>query len=116
MATTLTDVLASTLAVEEPSPLAPEPGELVVGIIAFVLILCNGIILGKPGDPPGEISFGIGYPIAIVDMARPPSDFPTPVGLPMTYLIAPDGRIAEDFIGPVTAQKIEAAIAAASPR
>ena len=38
MATTLTDVLASTLAVEEPSPLAPEPGELVVGIIAFVLL------------------------------------------------------------------------------
>ena len=44
------------------------PGEVtaIVGIIAFVLILCNGIILGKPGDPPGEISFGIGYPIAII--------------------------------------------------
>lgn len=44
------------------------PGEVtaIVGIIAFVLILCNGIILGKPGEPPGEISFGIGYPIAVV--------------------------------------------------
>ena len=58
----------------------------------------------------------VGYPIAIVDMARPPADFPTPLGLPMTYLIAPDGRIAEHFIGPVTAQMIEAAIATASPR
>jgi cytosine/uracil/thiamine/allantoin permease len=44
------------------------PGEVtaIVGIIAFVLILCNGVILGKPGNPPGEIAFGIGYPIALV--------------------------------------------------
>lgn len=43
------------------------PGEVtaIVGIIAFVLILCNGVILGKPGEPPSEISFGIGYPIAL---------------------------------------------------
>jgi hypothetical protein len=34
------------------------------------------------------------YPIAIVDTYDPPADFPTPRGLPMTYLIAPDGRIA----------------------
>ena len=38
------------------------PGEvtMIVGITAFVLILCNGIILGKP-DPAIEVSFGIGY-------------------------------------------------------
>lgn len=44
------------------------PGEVtaIVGIIAFVLILLNGIILGKPGGPSGTISFGIGYPIALV--------------------------------------------------
>jgi hypothetical protein len=39
-----------------------KPGEItmIVGITGFVLIVCNGIILGKP-DPNIEISFGIGY-------------------------------------------------------
>jgi hypothetical protein len=38
------------------------PGEvtMIVGIIAFVLILCNGIILGRPGDSV-DISLKIGY-------------------------------------------------------
>jgi hypothetical protein len=31
----------------------------------------------------------------------------------MTYLIAPDGTVAKQFLGPVTARDIEAAIAAA---
>lgn len=53
------------------------------------------------------------YPIAIVDVANPPADFATPRGLPMTYLIAPDGKVAKQFLGPVTAHEIEAAIAAA---
>jgi hypothetical protein len=53
------------------------------------------------------------YPIAIVDVANPPADFATPRGLPMTYLIAPDGTVAKQFLGPVTAHEIEAAIAAA---
>ena len=42
------------------------------------------------------------YPIAIVDTYDPPADFPTPRGLPMSYVIAPDGRIAKEFLGPVT--------------
>jgi hypothetical protein len=44
-----------------------KPGEvtMIVGITAFVLILCNGIILGKP-DPGIEISFGIGYPVGML--------------------------------------------------
>ncbi|MFC0677231.1 TlpA family protein disulfide reductase [Lysobacter korlensis] len=50
------------------------------------------------------------YPIAIVDVSQPPASFDTPRGLPMTYLIAPDGRIAKAFLGPVTAADIEAAI------
>ena len=39
-----------------------KPGEvtMIVGITAFVLILCNGIILGKPGESV-EISLKIGY-------------------------------------------------------
>ncbi|WP_396616882.1 TlpA family protein disulfide reductase [Lysobacter soli] len=53
------------------------------------------------------------YPIAVVDTFNPPADFATPRGLPMTYLIAPDGRVADKFLGPVTAKDIEAAIAKA---
>jgi len=53
------------------------------------------------------------YPIAIVDTYDPPADFETPRGLPMTYLIAPDGTIAKQVVGPVTAREIEEAIAAA---
>jgi thiol-disulfide isomerase/thioredoxin len=52
------------------------------------------------------------YPIAIVDVYAPPPDFDTPRGLPMTYLIAPDGTIAKQFVGPVTSKDIETAIAA----
>ncbi|WP_101925228.1 MULTISPECIES: TlpA family protein disulfide reductase [Luteimonas] len=53
------------------------------------------------------------YPIAILDTYDPPADFDTPKGLPMTYLIAPDGRVARKFLGPVTAEGIEAMIAEA---
>jgi thiol-disulfide isomerase/thioredoxin len=53
------------------------------------------------------------YPVAIVDVYDPPADFATPRGLPMTYLIAPDGTVAKQFLGPVTAAEVEAAIAAA---
>ena len=53
------------------------------------------------------------YPIAVVDVYDPPKDFATPRGLPMTYLIAPDGKVAKQFLGPVTASDIEGAIAAA---
>ena len=53
------------------------------------------------------------YPIAIADVYDPPADFATPRGLPTTYLIAPDGKVAKHFLGPVTAAEIDAAIAAA---
>ncbi len=48
------------------------PGEvtMVVGITTFVLILCNGIILGKPKDPETrdaiEISLQWGYLVAVL--------------------------------------------------
>jgi thiol-disulfide isomerase/thioredoxin len=51
-----------------------------------------------------------GYPIAIVDVYQPPVGFDVPRGLPMTYLIAPDGTIAKRFLGPVTADSLSAAI------
>jgi hypothetical protein len=43
------------------------PGEvtMVVGITAFVLILCNGVILGKPGNEIG-ISLSYGYLVALL--------------------------------------------------
>ena len=53
------------------------------------------------------------YPIAIVDTFDPPKDFDTPRGLPMTYLIGPDGKVVDKVVGPVTAKSIEAAIAKA---
>lgn len=53
------------------------------------------------------------YPIAIVDVFDPPSAFETPRGLPLTYLVGPDGALVEQFLGPVTATQIETAIAAA---
>lgn len=51
-----------------------------------------------------------GYPIAIVDTYEPPMAFDVPRGLPMTYLIGPDGRVAKRFLGPVTQQDLERAI------
>jgi hypothetical protein len=47
------------------------PGEVtaIVGLTAFVLILCNGIILGKPGDLDDVTSFEIGYAVGLVGAA-----------------------------------------------
>jgi thiol-disulfide isomerase/thioredoxin len=54
-----------------------------------------------------------GYPIAHVDPYEPLADFAAPRGLPMTYLIDPQGRVARKFLGPVTGKDLDAAIAAA---
>ena len=53
----------------------------------------------------------VAYPIVIVDTFEPPADFAAPRGLPTTYLIAPDGKVAKQFLGPVTAKEIEAQVA-----
>ncbi|KFN43330.1 TlpA family protein disulfide reductase [Arenimonas oryziterrae] len=52
----------------------------------------------------------IHYPIAVLDVYNPPADFDTPRGLPMTYLIAPDGKVAKKFLGPITSQEITRAM------
>lgn len=49
----------------------------------------------------------INYPMAILDVYNPPADFDTPVGLPLTYVIAPDGKVASKFLGPVTLADLE---------
>jgi hypothetical protein len=47
-----------------------KPGEvtMIVGITAFVLILCNGIILGRPGDSV-DIGLDIGYFVGLIASA-----------------------------------------------
>ena len=43
------------------------PGEvtMIVGMTCFILILCNGVILGKP-EPGIEISLGYGWFVALL--------------------------------------------------
>jgi hypothetical protein len=47
------------------------PGEvtMIVGMTAFVLIILNGIILGKPGAPDSEIELKIGWFIGLLGSA-----------------------------------------------
>ncbi|MEA2346426.1 MAG: hypothetical protein QOG62_213 [Thermoleophilaceae bacterium] len=47
------------------------PGEvtMIIGLVAFTLIMMNGIILGKPGDPQDFISRDIGYWVALIGAA-----------------------------------------------
>jgi thiol-disulfide isomerase/thioredoxin len=51
------------------------------------------------------------YPIAVIDVYDPPADFDTPRGLPLTFLIDPEGRIVHRFLGPVTSGELAARIA-----
>ena len=52
----------------------------------------------------------ISYPIAVIDVYKPPADFEIPKGLPMTYLIAPDGTVAHQFLGPVATTELASII------
>jgi thiol-disulfide isomerase/thioredoxin len=52
------------------------------------------------------------YPIALVDVYKGLPDFPIPKGLPMTYVIAPDGKVAKQFLGPVSMPDLEKLVAA----
>ncbi|HLS83621.1 MAG TPA: TlpA disulfide reductase family protein [Arenimonas sp.] len=54
------------------------------------------------------------YAIAPLDVYAPPADFETPRGLPLTFLIDPEGRVAKKFLGPVTSQELAETIAASS--
>ena len=47
------------------------PGEItmIVGMTAFALILLNGVILGRPGDPDSEIDIKIGYIVGLIGSA-----------------------------------------------
>lgn len=54
----------------------------------------------------------VAYPLAVVDMDHPPAGIEPPEVLPTTYLIAPDGHVAERFIAPVDEKMLARAIAA----
>jgi hypothetical protein len=47
------------------------PGEvtMIVGMTAFVLIILNGVILGKPGAPDSEIELKIGWLVGLLGSA-----------------------------------------------
>ena len=47
------------------------------------------------------------YPVALVDVYKGLPDFPIPKGLPMTYVIAPDGKVAKQFLGPVSMDELK---------
>lgn len=55
----------------------------------------------------------VSYPVAIVDVYAPPADFPAPKGLPMTWVIGPDGEEVKRFLGPVTRKDLEQLVDAA---
>jgi thiol-disulfide isomerase/thioredoxin len=50
------------------------------------------------------------YPIAQVSVDKPPADFDEPRGLPTTYVIAPDGKVAKTFVGPIDQAALGAVI------
>ena len=52
------------------------------------------------------------YPVALVDVYQGLPDFPIPKGLPMTYVIAPDGKVAKQFLGPVSMDELKRLVGA----
>lgn len=50
------------------------------------------------------------YPVAQVTLDKPVKDFDEPRGLPTTWLIGPDGRVARRFVGPLDKAALTAAI------
>ena len=49
----------------------------------------------------------VSYPLAQGDVYKPLEDFEEPRGLPVTYVIAPDGTVRKKFTGPITGDDLE---------
>lgn len=88
-------------------------------ISKFVVTHKNVVAIGLAWDrSPREdiVRFAkkhpVAYPLAVVDMDHPPAGIEPPEVLPTTYLIAPDGHVAERFIAPVDEKMLARAIAA----
>lgn len=56
------------------------------------------------------------YPLAQMDIYAPLEGFAIPRGLPTTYLLDPQGLVVEQFLGPITGERIGAAIEAAKAK
>jgi thiol-disulfide isomerase/thioredoxin len=52
----------------------------------------------------------VSYPVAQVTMDKPLKDFDEPRGLPTTWLIGPDGKVAKRFVGTVNEVSLGQAI------
>jgi thiol-disulfide isomerase/thioredoxin len=52
----------------------------------------------------------VSYPVAQVTMDKPLKDFDEPRGLPTTWLIGPDGKVAKRFVGTVNEASLGQAI------
>lgn len=52
----------------------------------------------------------VSYPVAQVTLDKPLKDFDEPRGLPTTWLIAPDGKVAKRFVGTVDEASLSDAI------
>jgi len=52
----------------------------------------------------------VSYPVAQVTLDKPLKDFDEPRGLPTTWLISPDGKVAKRFVGTVNEASLGAAI------
>jgi thiol-disulfide isomerase/thioredoxin len=50
------------------------------------------------------------YPILQVDVYDPPEALGAPRALPTTFLVDPEGRLVETWIGPITSDKITARV------
>lgn len=57
----------------------------------------------------------VAYPVAIANPFDPPADFAAPLGLPTTYVIDPEGRVSQKFVGPVTAVDLAKAVGVPTP-
>ncbi|WP_019466629.1 TlpA family protein disulfide reductase [Dyella japonica] len=52
----------------------------------------------------------VSYPVAQVTLDKPLKDFDEPRGLPTTWLIGPDGKVAKRFVGTVNEASLGEAI------
>lgn len=59
-------VIAWMMARNTRSSWRPGEGVMIAGIYAAVLVLCNGLILGRPGERTVDVSLTYGYFVAIV--------------------------------------------------
>jgi thiol-disulfide isomerase/thioredoxin len=86
-------------------------------ISAFVATHSNVRAIGLAFDDsdPADIraflrKHPVAYPVAQVTLDKPLKDFDEPQGLPTTWLIGPDGKVARRFVGPLNKAALMAAI------